>query len=926
MPHRSALLSSWRLDALAVCGLVLAAALLRAWHLDGMSIWQDEGLSLYRATRDLAAILSGIIQLDALPTRDVQPPLYFLLLAAWFRLLGESTWLAKWLSLAASLPAVPLVWGLGRRWLGRAEGLVAAALVALSPAYLWYSQEIRSYSLGITLGLLAVYCLTRMLDSGAAARGRWAWAAGAAMASGLLLWTHYLGFFIVLFEALWLLTVALRQRRRWLLALLALLLLLGLPLLPFAWGRLQTGVERHQVWQPPQEWLLTMLGSYGMGRTMPPVLVPLGLVLFAGLVAAGCWGLWHTRRHALWLVLGYLLVPTAAFFALSFVKPAFRGVQHLLLQSPAFYLLVAAGLVMLANRRIALGATAGGLAIAAMLVANVAFYTQPDFAKDDLRALAEYVDARAVPGDILALSDPVLALSFQQLVQRAEVRAIPPMNAGGAPLDRPPQELLAPLLAGRKRLWFMTPGDTLKEWLAKRALLVDQQRFHGADIPVRLDAYERPATAPEDFPPRGSVNAVLGGLKPLGFEVLPNPLEPGRGARVRLAWQVYATDMTTRTVSLRLLDAAGQVLGQSDTPVPAADWPYGEVVYWPQDLPVSPGAAPGRHRLAMTVYDAETGQTWPEGEPLVLGEVMVDRPAAPIGPAAVAVGQRLDAVGGGLRLFGVDLPALGDVAGAEYPLAAWLQADRSNPEATILRAELVDAFGRTLATADAPVAGPDTPLTAGDLRRVPLNLHLPADAGRYGLRLRALDADGDTLWLRRGLLPVRAAALGPVDVSAPRRDTTVPPMAYRADATVGDSARLLGYDLPMTDTTAGADLPVTLYWRAETRTPTAYRVTVQLVPGGADGAAAGAPVAQHDGIPADGQRPTTSWVPGEVLTDPHTLALPADLAPGDYLLIAALYDPADPTAPRPAVDQGGRGRDYAVLQPIRVRAGTATGN
>ena len=85
---------------------VIAAMLLRAWHLDRMPIWQDEGLSLYRAGGDLATILSGRIPLGDLVTTDVHPPLYFLLLGGWFRLVGSTTWLAKVPPLLASLPSV----------------------------------------------------------------------------------------------------------------------------------------------------------------------------------------------------------------------------------------------------------------------------------------------------------------------------------------------------------------------------------------------------------------------------------------------------------------------------------------------------------------------------------------------------------------------------------------------------------------------------------------------------------------------------------------------------------------------------------------------------------------------------------------------------------------------------------------------------
>ena len=54
----------------------------------------------------------------------------------------------------------------------------------------------------------------------------------------------------------------------------------------------------------------------------------------------------------------------------------------------------------------------------------------------------------------------------------------------------------------------------------------------------------------------------------------------------------------------------------------------------------------------------------------------------------------------------------------------------------------------------------------------------------------------------------------------------------------------------------------------------------------------GSLVAQQDGIPGGGYAPSTGWIPGEPVADRRGLALPADLALGDYMLIAGLYDAA----------------------------------
>jgi len=48
--------------------------------------------------------------------------------------------------------------------------------------------------------------------------------------------------------------------------------------------------------------------------------------------------------------------------------------------------------------------------------------------------------------------------------------------------------------------------------------------------------------------------------------------------------------------------------------------------------------------------------------------------------------------------------------------------------------------------------------------------------------------------------------------------------------------------------------------------------------------------AQHDAPPAGGARPTTTWLPGEIVADDHALAVDPD-ARGPALVEVGLYDP-----------------------------------
>ncbi|HZY41530.1 MAG TPA: hypothetical protein VFF59_05965, partial [Anaerolineae bacterium] len=83
--------------------------------------------------------------------------------------------------------------------------------------------------------------------------------------------------------------------------------------------------------------------------------------------------------------------------------------------------------------------------------------------------------------------------------------------------------------------------------------------------------------------------------------------------------------------------------------------------------------------------------------------------------------------------------------------------------------------------------------------------------------------------------------------------------------------------------TRHAECPIALVWRAEQEMAVSYKVFVQLLD------ATGVPRAQVDVLPVNGTRPTTSWLPGEIITDAYKLKLPADLPVGQYRLVAGLY-------------------------------------
>ncbi|MCL4505147.1 MAG: phospholipid carrier-dependent glycosyltransferase [Chloroflexi bacterium] len=90
-----------------------------------------------------------------------------------------------------------------------------------------------------------------------------------------------------------------------------------------------------------------------------------------------------------------------------------------------------------------------------------------------------------------------------------------------------------------------------------------------------------------------------------------------------------------------------------------------------------------------------------------------------------------------------------------------------------------------------------------------------------------------------------------------------------------------------TEALPGQPMTVTLAWHTLRAADRDYTVFVHFLD------AAGQQQSQHDGQPDDGNFITTRWSTGVNFQDAHRLLLPADLPPGQYILVAGMYDPSN---------------------------------
>ena len=210
----------------AMCAVGLA---LRFWVLRG--IWLDEATSIHQAGMSFAGML------DNLRNTDVHPPLYFSVLWVADRLFGTGELAMRSPSILAGTLVIPAAYVAARDLWDRRSGLVAAALAAVAPILVWYSQEVRMYSMFMLFALVAIWGQARVMRRGS----QQDWAIFT-LASAALVWTEYFGLFQVVTQQLvfaWLAWSRRRDRERlsrllvpWALATFALLAFLA-PLLPF---------------------------------------------------------------------------------------------------------------------------------------------------------------------------------------------------------------------------------------------------------------------------------------------------------------------------------------------------------------------------------------------------------------------------------------------------------------------------------------------------------------------------------------------------------------------------------------------------------------------------------------------------------------------------------------------------------------------
>jgi len=612
-------------------GLLLLAFGLRVWRLDAQSLWYDEAVSAEVAAQ-------GLVELTRWTADDIQPPLYYYLLAGWTRVAGRSEWALRLPSAIFGTATVALLWALAQRLFGRKDPAHVAAigvvlLAAVSPLYVYYGQEARMYTQLTFFGALAGYALLRAVPAWGSAVTWWATFVLAGLAA---LYTHYFALFLLVTfggcALVLFVTAAPRPRRlarRWpkLRAGVAAFALIGvgyLPWLPAMLARYRVDASYWQGQLKLNEALrhVALNLTAGAPETMLegdalrwlPWLAAVTVLALVGLVRPG------PAAPPRWLLPAVVVAPVGMVLLLASQNPKFNP-RYLMMVSPAYLLLLGGGLAgwlagwpAVRPRRL-LAAVAGAAILLPFLAVSVLglinWYGDPAFTKAQWRELAGHVRAQIEPDERVLLVSGHAAPAWEYYAPDMAAVRLPEIDIldVNAVLGFESGARLGAALAGKDGAWLVEWQEEVVDPVGFTAWFLDRA---GQEIPVdarfwqvglrhwRLDPSAAFPSGPQPEHPDGA--NFDHAIELLGWD------DPHDGS-LTVYWRALRPLADDYQVSLIVEDAGGAEIGRWDGrpagyDFPATRWRTGDAVFGRYPLP-APGQGKDELYVTLALYTAE---------------------------------------------------------------------------------------------------------------------------------------------------------------------------------------------------------------------------------------------------------------------------------------------------------------------------------
>jgi uncharacterized membrane protein len=179
--------------------LTISGGAIRAYNIVAKSLWFDEAVVFWISRgEDLSSMITANAQMNS------APPLYVILVHLVSEI-GTNEAILRSISWLAGTAAIPLIYMLGVRYVSKRAALASATILAVTPVYVEYSQQLREYSLAFCISALMLLAYGEFKENGS-----WKSLAFVVVTFGIGIFTQYgLGLLILslniafLVEVMW---------------------------------------------------------------------------------------------------------------------------------------------------------------------------------------------------------------------------------------------------------------------------------------------------------------------------------------------------------------------------------------------------------------------------------------------------------------------------------------------------------------------------------------------------------------------------------------------------------------------------------------------------------------------------------------------------------------------------------------------------
>jgi len=211
--------------AIIILGLILRLIAVN------QSLWLDEAISVQLVTSfNIKEILISF------SPQDFNPPLYYLVLFFWLKIFPDTEFFIRLPSILFGILTGPFIYQIYFELFKEKKGAkIALFLLMTSPLHIYYSQEARTYSLAAFLVAVSMFCFIKFFKS-----KNFLFSFFYILSSILMLYSHYLCFFIIFVQLIYLL-IWKKHFIKIFLKTYLLILIFYLPWLPTLFNQLSAG-------------------------------------------------------------------------------------------------------------------------------------------------------------------------------------------------------------------------------------------------------------------------------------------------------------------------------------------------------------------------------------------------------------------------------------------------------------------------------------------------------------------------------------------------------------------------------------------------------------------------------------------------------------------------------------------------------------